>query len=104
MVQVVISAELMAKGTENAVKTAKEVVARFHGQGDSQDKAMALQTVAKAHLAKGEYFKAAREAKNSQRILRKLGDTEGEVAMLGMAIKAHLNRPEAEGHQDALQT
>ncbi|CAE8701625.1 unnamed protein product, partial [Polarella glacialis] len=84
-----------------AMQTAKEVVDRFRGEGDRRNEALALQTVARTHIAKKEYLRAARVAQDAQKILSELGDTQGEIEMLQTAVDAHLARPEKDGKEDA---
>ncbi|CAE8645491.1 unnamed protein product, partial [Polarella glacialis] len=99
-----VRSELMDSGSsETAMQTAKEVVDRFRGEGDRRNEALALQTVARTHIAKKEYLRAARVAQDAQKILSELGDTQGEIEMLRTAVDAHLARPEKDGKEDALR-
>lgn len=100
--QLLVSAELLGN-TGSAMQIAKQAVERFKNEGDSRNEALALQTVAKTHIANQEFLRAARISKDAQRILGQLGDTDGEMEMLETAVEAHLARPEAESKDDALQ-
>eukprot|EP00913_Durusdinium_trenchii_P028105 g26351.t1 len=57
----------------SAMQTAKQAVARFQSDGDRGNEALALQTVAKTHMAHREFLRAARVAKEAQQILAQLG-------------------------------
>ncbi|CAE7947429.1 TTC28 [Symbiodinium sp. KB8] len=100
--QLLVSAELLGN-TGSAMQIAKQAVERFKNEGDSRNEALALQTVAKTHIANQEFLRAARISKDAQRILGQLGDTDSEMEMLQTAVEAHLARPEAEGKDDALK-
>jgi len=103
MVQTVVQAELMKDGRAGvASDTTKDTVARLRQEEGEVGEAIALQAVAQAHIAKKEYLRAAREAKNAQRLMGKLGNTEGEVEMVRTVVQAHLARPDSEGLDDAL--
>lgn len=100
--QLLVSAEL-ASNSGSAMHTAKQAVERFQHEGDRKNEALALQTVARTHIANREFLRAARVAKDAQTILARLGDTEGEIEMLQTAVEAHLARQEAAAKEDALQ-
>lgn len=100
--QLLVSAEL-ASNSGSAMHTAKQAVERFQHEGDRKNEALALQTVARTHIANREFLRAARVAKDAQTILAQLGDTEGEIEMLQTAVEAHLAREEAAAKEDALQ-
>eukprot|EP00435_Cladocopium_sp_Y103_P042110 s1161_g11.t1 len=100
--QLLVSAEL-ASNSGSAMQTAKQAVERFQHEGDRKNEALALQTVARTHIANREFLRAARVAKDAQTILAQLGDTEGEIEMLQTAVEAHLARQEAAAKEDALQ-
>jgi len=100
--QLLVTAEL-SSNSGSAMQTAKQAVERFQSEGDRKNEALALQTVAKTHIANQEFLRAARVAKDAQKILAQLGDTEGEIEMLQTAVEAHLARSEADAKEDALQ-